>query len=206
MTDPSSMWAVEISEGVYVMFEFARGVGAGAMVMSESKGLRPECLQSRDIAESALQNLPSAKLVEFEIINRSTSAGIQEVSDALDRMTQWKDDLLQGKTVNCVYCGHRYNPGTPEQAQVLKDHIEQCPDHPLAHMRNELAAQPSVYAVRTREGRYVCRTSVAGLVAYTTTRDIAPESLFYEDAARQQHAQRPGSTLVTFKLWEQVDG
>jgi hypothetical protein len=52
-------------------------------------------------------------------------------------LSQWVSDLQSGMYVNCVYCGHRYgpDPGTPVAlADVLKDHIAQCPKHPLSIM------------------------------------------------------------------------
>ena len=59
----------------------------------------------------------------------------------------WVNDLQSGMYINCVYCGHRYGPrkNTPvAMADVLKEHIEQCPKHPLSHMKRrtkELEAQ-----------------------------------------------------------------
>ncbi len=55
---------------------------------------------------------------------------------------QWVADLQSGMYVNCVYCGHRYGPNetTPvTMADVLKEHIEQCPSHPLSEANAELA-------------------------------------------------------------------
>jgi len=54
--------------------------------------------------------------------------------EELVRLRQWVADLQSGMYVNCVYCGHRYGPveSTPVvQANVLKAHIAQCPEHPL---------------------------------------------------------------------------
>jgi hypothetical protein len=39
-------------------------------------------------------------------------------------------------TINCVYCGHQYAPGTPAtHAEVLKEHIEQCEAHPMSKLK-----------------------------------------------------------------------
>ncbi len=57
------------------------------------------------------------------------------------RLRQWVTDLQSGYWVNCVYCGHRYGPAedTPvSQAEVLKAHIEQCPEHPMSALKHEL--------------------------------------------------------------------
>lgn len=52
-----------------------------------------------------------------------------------NRLKQWISDLQSGMYVNCVYCGHRYGPAkdTPvAMADILKKHIEECPEHPLS--------------------------------------------------------------------------
>ena len=51
------------------------------------------------------------------------------------RLVDWVVDLQSGLYVNCVYCGHRYGPGetTPtSMADVLKEHIGTCTEHPLS--------------------------------------------------------------------------
>ena len=67
---------------------------------------------------------------------------ICEVAAELRRLRQWVKDLQSGMYINCVYCGHRYGPKneTPDSmADVLKAHIEQCPQHPLSAVTAELA-------------------------------------------------------------------
>jgi len=42
--------------------------------------------------------------------------------------------------INCVYCGHRYGPDDEvpaTMAEVLKEHIEQCPEHPMSALKAE---------------------------------------------------------------------
>lgn len=61
----------------------------------------------------------------------------------IPRLQQWVNDLQSDMFINCVYCGHRYGPreDTPvAMADVLKAHIEKCPEHPLSHSRAELEA------------------------------------------------------------------
>ncbi len=56
----------------------------------------------------------------------------------IDRFQQWVNDLQAGCYINCVYCGHRYGPDDEvpaSMADVLKEHIEQCPEHPLSHAK-----------------------------------------------------------------------
>ena len=65
----------------------------------------------------------------------------------IDRLRQWVDDLQSGMYINCVYCGYQYgpDPGTPAaMAEVLKRHIEQCPEHPLSHAKAEVERLRSV--------------------------------------------------------------
>jgi len=50
------------------------------------------------------------------------------------RLKAWVNDLQAGMYINCVYCGHRYGPDTEvaaSMAEVLKEHIAQCAQHPL---------------------------------------------------------------------------
>ncbi len=63
---------------------------------------------------------------------------IVELEKRSERYQQWINDLQSGMYINCVYCGHRYGPReeTPvNMSRVLKEHIEQCPEHPLSAMK-----------------------------------------------------------------------
>lgn len=56
------------------------------------------------------------------------------------RLRHWIDDLQSGMFINCVYCGHRYGPreSTPvSMADVLKEHVMRCPEHPLSKLNTE---------------------------------------------------------------------
>lgn len=57
------------------------------------------------------------------------------------KLKQWINDLQSGMYVNCVYCGHRYGPEgeTPvSMAEVLKEHIENCPNHPVSELKQQI--------------------------------------------------------------------
>jgi hypothetical protein len=57
------------------------------------------------------------------------------------RLQAWVNDLQSETYVNCVYCGHRYgpNPCTPvAMADILKEHIEQCPQHPMGALKKQV--------------------------------------------------------------------
>lgn len=59
----------------------------------------------------------------------------------IERLKKWVDDLQSGMYVNCVYCGHRYGPSdnTPvSMSDVLKEHVESCPKHPMSGLRRDL--------------------------------------------------------------------
>lgn len=54
------------------------------------------------------------------------------------RLQDWVNDLSAGMYINCVYCGHRYGPDDEvpsTMAQVLKEHIEVCPEHPMSALK-----------------------------------------------------------------------
>lgn len=66
---------------------------------------------------------------------------LKEALALVERYKAWVDDLQSGMFVNCVYCGHCYGPTetTPvSMADVLKEHIEHCPEHPMSKLKAEL--------------------------------------------------------------------
>lgn len=73
------------------------------------------------------------------------------------RLRTWVNELHAGMTVNCVYCGHNYGPSkdTPvAMADVLKAHIEVCPEHPMSKLKAELDEYRSGFlASKTARGQ-----------------------------------------------------
>lgn len=70
--------------------------------------------------------------------------GYRSVVDAqnirIRELEQWVNDLQSGMYINCVYCGHRYGPkedAPVSMADVLKEHIEQCHEHPMYKLKVE---------------------------------------------------------------------
>lgn len=61
---------------------------------------------------------------------------LESMRAEVKRLRQWVSDLQSGMYLNCVYCGHRYGPGI--SVEVLHDHIQQCPQHPLTRARRLL--------------------------------------------------------------------
>lgn len=58
-----------------------------------------------------------------------------ENAEEIGRLKQWVADLQAGTFITCVYCGHRYGPDDEvpaAMADVLKEHIQQCAEHPMA--------------------------------------------------------------------------
>lgn len=65
---------------------------------------------------------------------------IQGLIDDNERLRSHVADLQSGMYINRVYCGHRYgpDPGTlVAMADVLRAHIEACPEHPMSKLRAE---------------------------------------------------------------------
>lgn len=63
---------------------------------------------------------------------------LRDATELIKRLRQWINDLQAGMYINCVYCGHRYGPDDEvpaTMAQMLKDHIEQCPEHPMSKLK-----------------------------------------------------------------------
>ena len=56
-------------------------------------------------------------------------------------LRQWVNDLQAGTYVTCIYCGHSYGPDDEVptcMADVLKEHIAQCPQHPMSALKAEV--------------------------------------------------------------------
>jgi len=63
----------------------------------------------------------------------------KELKKEIESLKKWISDLQSGLYINCVYCGHRYPPGTPDvRDKVLYEHIKECPKHPLSKVRKLL--------------------------------------------------------------------
>jgi len=71
---------------------------------------------------------------------KSTDEGTSHCAwcEEVGRLEDWVADLQAGMYVNCIYCGHRYGPEDDvpaTMADVLKEHIEHCPEHPASKLR-----------------------------------------------------------------------
>ena len=77
--------------------------------------------------------------------------------EEITRLQAWVNDLHSGMYINCVYCGHRYGPeeSTPSvMADVLKQHIEKCPKHPMSKLKEDNARlQESVVRIECIVGQ-----------------------------------------------------
>lgn len=65
---------------------------------------------------------------------------IDELKRERDQLKKWVEALQSGMYINCVYCGHRYGPSDEvpaSMAQVLKEHVESCPKHPMSLLKKE---------------------------------------------------------------------
>ena len=79
---------------------------------------------------------PVCHFEEFHLV--SCQLGQSEAENA--RLQAWVHDLQAGMYINCVYCGHRYGPDDEvpaTMADALKEHVEQCPKHPMSALKAE---------------------------------------------------------------------
>ena len=63
------------------------------------------------------------------------------VKDEINRLKEWVNDLQSGMYINCVYCGHRIWPKQDvpaSMADLLKEHVENCPKHPMSVLKKEV--------------------------------------------------------------------
>lgn len=82
-------------------------------------------------------DLADRRLIAKEQQDAHVAANLRNthLQERIATLEAWVDDLQSGMWINCVYCGHRYGPqeSTPvSMADVLKEHIRQCPQHPLS--------------------------------------------------------------------------
>lgn len=83
------------------------------------------------------------------------------------RLRQWVRDLQEGCWVNCVYCGHRYGreKDTPvAMADVLKAHVEQCPDHPMSSLKTMFVTRTTALETAMRQAVEIMSRQTQGAV------------------------------------------
>lgn len=83
----------------------------------------------------AAEELADAILSDATDIKSDTEVIERHMTALLAPYKKWIEDLQGGMYINCVYCGHRYGPKdkTPvSKANMLREHIKVCPEHPLA--------------------------------------------------------------------------
>ena len=74
-------------------------------------------------------------------INEVWMPKVAELQLEINRLRAWVSDLQSGMYINCVYCGHRYGPEDEiptTMANALKEHIENCPEHPMSALKAEI--------------------------------------------------------------------
>jgi hypothetical protein len=95
--------------------------------------------------ESASSDLIGAIFLAIDTIQGDFEKAMELVKEAdttdvdvLERLVQWVQDLQSRMFVNCIYCGHRYGPSAEvpaSMADVLKEHIKVCPEHPMSKLQ-----------------------------------------------------------------------
>jgi len=82
---------------------------------------------------------PSRKTRVDDVLMEDAEIDVAWLIAEVERLQQWVNDLQSRMYINCVYCGHRYgpDPDTPvAMADILRQHIEICPKHPLSRMKS----------------------------------------------------------------------
>jgi hypothetical protein len=97
----------------------------------------------RRLAEklNGLEMFDGLKLTSADRVASERAPLFVERDAEIARLRAWIADIQSGMYINCVYCGHRYgpDPGTPvAMADVLKAHIEVCPEHPASKLKAAL--------------------------------------------------------------------
>ena len=90
--------------------------------------------------DAEVQQLKDDQKALVSVIN-APSPTIGNLEAELARYKRWVDDLQSGMYINCVYCGHRYGPDDKvpaSMADALKEHVENCPEHPMSKLKKEL--------------------------------------------------------------------
>ncbi len=107
-------------------------------------------LRERDAEIEGLK----AKLAERVDLHDVDGRALVSARAEVERLRTWIDDLQSGMFINCVYCGHRYGPRdeVPDSmADVLRRHVEQCPQHPMSELRKKLAWSQEAVASLLKE-------------------------------------------------------
>jgi len=87
-----------------------------------------------------------------KLLEKSVDFELRQKDEDIAKLQQWVDDLQSGMYINCVYCGHRYWPKedvVATMSDILKAHIEVCPKHPLAWLREAVLAADYVFEGET---------------------------------------------------------
>ena len=117
------------------------GIERMAKTMREKMGGGKRSVQRYRVGQG--QPSPSGNMVEFKDYEADLAAereAREKAEKDRDKFRQWVHDCQSGMYINCVYCGHRYGPDDEvpaTMADVLKEHIEQCPDHPMSALKKE---------------------------------------------------------------------
>jgi plasmid maintenance system antidote protein VapI len=108
--------------------------------MSNDQSEKP---QISDTLKKILDGAPSIEsLIPDPYVVMDLQRKSVELHSHILELQQWINDLQAGCYINCVYCGHRYGPNDEvpgSMADVLKEHIEKCPKHPMSILRKQNA-------------------------------------------------------------------
>ena len=111
-------------------------------------------------------------------------------------LVQWVHDLQAGMSINCVYCGKKYGPDDEvpsTMADVLKEHVEQCPKHPMSALRREGDELRAQIRVLRPDPTVRWRPDMTGK-AYAYLCEVEDE--LKRVKKQRDHLQHEGDTLV----------
>jgi len=102
--------------------------------------LHPEAWETHRALCLALDALTDERRAHGETLTKGLGYKMlaEDFKAECERLKAWVDDLQSGMYINCVYCGHRYGPDSEvpaSMADVLKEHIEQCREHPMSKLK-----------------------------------------------------------------------
>lgn len=161
MTEPSRAISVLRDDGSYIQYKdcperlirFTKSAGEGLAALIEHQEVEIKRLKDANAVFTGAGLRYEDEIAQKDASIRRLRGAIakqsQQLKDAVTKIAcymQWVNDLQSGMYVNCVYCGHRYGPSdkTPvSMADMLKEHIERCPEHPMSKLKadNERLSQ-----------------------------------------------------------------
>lgn len=123
-------WQSLLDENKYLKQEINMSEDDVCHQAREIERLKNKCDRLKEKLDKAIYELGEPK-----------PGSVVAMQEEIKRLKKWTNDLQAGMYINCVYCGHRYGPDSEvpaAMADVLKEHIESCPEHPMSELKREI--------------------------------------------------------------------